>query len=57
MRPHCVQKGTNENMLKPNQIEMGRGLFLRNPQRVQRAEAQVTTNDRGSCDRRGLQVI
>ena len=37
IRPHCVHKGANENTLKTNQIEIGRGLFLRNPPRVQRA--------------------
>ena len=37
IRPHCVHKGTDENTHKTNQIEIGRGLFLCNPSRVQHA--------------------
>ena len=35
--PHCVHKGTNKKALKTDQIEIWRGLFLRNSPRVQRA--------------------
>ena len=37
MLPHCVHKGTNENTLKTNQIEIWRGLFLRYSPARQRA--------------------
>ena len=37
IRPQCVHKGTNKKALKTDQIEIRRGLFLRNSTARQRA--------------------